>query len=176
MDAAFDQDRFNDIYCTCKIQWYMIAMLLVILLVIIFIVTTKVRKLRLFREHLFSNVAKIMLFISDTQSYVLVKLCKIARSIHLYKLVGKLMSECVTLKRNGIWDILDLDWKEVSMTLNVNKINLPTTDIIPFRDKFRIRWLVSRQHLLLHIMLKQGMTWFALEPNNTEEEVLPGIS
>ena len=121
VDAAFDQDRFNDIYCTCRIQWYMIAMLLLILLGIIFIVTTKVRNLRLFRRYLFSNVVKVMLFVLDAQSYVAVKLCKVAGSIHLFKLVGKLMLECVTLKRNWIWDILELGWKEVSrrsQTLN----------------------------------------------------------
>ena len=95
MDAALDQDRFKDIYCTCKIQWYTIAMLLLILLSIIFIFTTKVRKMNLFGGHLFSNVTKVMLFISDAQSYVPVKLCKVAGSIHLFKLVGKLMPECV---------------------------------------------------------------------------------
>ena len=44
-NAALDQDRFKDVYCICKIQWYTIAMLLLILLLIIFIVTSKVRKL-----------------------------------------------------------------------------------------------------------------------------------
>ena len=119
-------------------QWYTIDMLLLILLHIIFI-TTKVRKLRLFGGHLFSNVVKVMLFILDAQSYVLGKLCKVAGSIHLFKLVGKLTPECVTLKRNLIWDVLELDLREVSMTLHGNKTNLLTSVIIPFRDKFRIR-------------------------------------
>ena len=84
-NVAFDQDRFNDIHCSCKILWYTIAMFLLILLGIIFIITTKVRKLRLFRRHLFSNVVKVMLFISDAQSYVPVKLCKVAKvSIYLH--------------------------------------------------------------------------------------------
>ena len=98
----------------------MIAMLLIILLGIIFIVTTKVRKLKLFRGHLFSNVAKIMLLVLDAKSYVLVKLCKVAGSIHLFKLVGILMPKCMTLKKIWIWDILELDWEEVDMTLNGN--------------------------------------------------------
>ena len=66
----------SDIYCTCKIQWYTIAMLLLIVLGIDFIVTTKVRKLNLFGGQLFSNMSKVMLFISDAQSYVPVKLCR----------------------------------------------------------------------------------------------------
>ena len=46
--------------------------------------------------------------------------------------------------------------------------------ILPFRDKFSIiRQLVNRGLLLLHVVLKQGMTWFSLENSNKEEEVLP---
>ena len=66
--------------------------------------------------------------------------------------------------------MLQLDWKEVSMTLHGNIINLPTSVILLFRDKFRIRCLVSREPLLLHIVLKQGRTWLSLENNNREEE------
>ena len=38
---------------------------------------------------LFSNVVKIMLFISDVHYYVPVKLCKTAGSIHLFKIYKK---------------------------------------------------------------------------------------
>ena len=34
-NAVLDQDRINDVYCICKIQWYTIVMLLLILLGII---------------------------------------------------------------------------------------------------------------------------------------------
>ena len=95
--------------------------------------------MKLFRGHLLSNVVKVMLFILDAESYVLVRLCKVARSIHLFKLVGKLTPEFVTLKRNLIWDVLELDWKEVNVTLHGNKINLVMSVIIPFRDIFSIR-------------------------------------
>ena len=39
-----------------------------------------------------------MLFISDIQYYVLVKLCKTAGSKHLFKITGKLTSDKVKLK------------------------------------------------------------------------------
>ena len=108
-NPASEQDSNMDICCTCKIQWYTNVLLLLILLGIVFIITTKVRKLNLFGGHFFSNVTKVMLFISDAQSYMLVKLCKVAGSIHLFKLVGKLTPDCVTLKRNWICDVLELD-------------------------------------------------------------------
>ena len=49
------------------------------------------------------------------------------------------------------------------MTLNGNDINLPTSVVIPLRDKFRARKLLRRQPLLFHAMLKQGKTWFTVD-------------
>ena len=94
-----------------------------------------------------------------------------AGSIHLFKITGKLTPENVKLKRNKIWDIMEIDWKKVNVTLNGNKINLPKSVTIKFRDKFKIRCLVKREHLLFHIMLKQGFTWFTLVSNHMQETV-----
>ena len=69
---------------------------------------------------MFSNTVKVMLFISDAQYYVPVKLCSTAGNIHLFKITGKLIPEHVTLKRKILWDVIEIDWKSVSMTLNGN--------------------------------------------------------
>ena len=65
-----------------------------------------------------------MLFISDVQYYVPIKLCRMVGSIHLFKITGVLSPENVKLKQILIWDVIELDWKEVNKTLNGNKINL----------------------------------------------------
>ena len=78
-----------------------------------------------------------MIFISNIKSYILIKLCKTSGSIHLFKLMGSIQSEDVTLHRNKIWDILDIDWQNITVTVNRNIINLPGSVIIPFRDKFK---------------------------------------
>ena len=52
-----------------------------------------VRRMKLCRGQLFSNVVKIMLFISDIQYYVLVRLCKTAGSIHLFKITGRKIND-----------------------------------------------------------------------------------
>ena len=59
-----------------------------------------------------------------------------AGSIHVFKITGTLTPENVKLKRNILWDIIELDWKEVNVTLNGNKINLPTSVTVKFRDEF----------------------------------------
>ena len=73
----------------------------------------QVRRIKLCRGQLFSNVVKIMLFISDIQNYVPVKLCKTTGNINLFKITGKLMTDKVKLNKHYIWDILEVDWSEV---------------------------------------------------------------
>ena len=75
-----------------------------------------------------------MLVILDTKYYIPIKFCKMGGSIHLFKITGTLTFENVKLKRNKIWDIIEIDWKEVNMTLNGNKINLPKSVTIKFRE------------------------------------------
>ena len=112
-----------------------------------------------------------MLFISNARSYVPIKLCRIARSIHLFRRRGRLTPEHVRFKKNWIWEVLEIDWKDISMTLNGNEINLPHSVIIPFRDKFRARKHIRKQLLLLHIMFKQGKIWFTLEYDNKNPSI-----
>ena len=92
---------------------------------------------------MFSNAVKVMLFISDGQHYIPVKLCRTAGSIHLFKITGKLTPEHIQLERNIIWDIIEIDWKEVNMTLNGNKVNLPNSVMISFEDKFKLDVLLE---------------------------------
>ena len=100
-------------------------MVIISILGIVIFIILNARKLKLCREHLFSNAVKVMLFISDAQNYIPVKLCRTTGSIHLFKITGKILPEHIKLKRNILWDIIEIDWKEVNMTLNGNKINLP---------------------------------------------------
>ena len=101
---------------------------------------------------------KIIIFISNIKSYVPIKLCKTTGSIHLFKLMGSLQREDVNLHRNKVWDILDIAWKNITIMVNGNIINLPSSVIIPFRDKFKVRPIIRSRPLLLHLMLKQGQT------------------
>ena len=73
-----------------------------------------------------------MLFISDIQYYVPIKLCETAGSICLFKITGILTQDKVKLKKYFIWDILEIDWKEVKVMFNGNVINLPKSVTIKF--------------------------------------------
>ena len=60
-------------------------------------------------------------------------------------------------------DVIKTDWGEVFVTLNGAIIQLPVSVKIPFRDKYRLRYLVRKRSLLLHVVPRQGMSWYALD-------------
>ena len=107
----------------CKTLAYIGIILTVLSLIIVTFL--HYRKSRFCKGYKFSNAVKIMLFISDVQNYVPIKLCKTAGSIHLFKIKGTLKSRDVKLNRNYLWDMLEIDWNKVTVTFNDNKIELP---------------------------------------------------
>ena len=161
---AVEAADMNDILCTCKTQWYIMGMLIMITLGMLYLVTNKIRKTSFCKGHLFSNNTNILLFVSNTHSYVPIKLRRVAGSIHLFKIRGRLNQEHVRFKKNWIWDVLEIDWSDVSITLNDNEIGLLSSVIIPFKERYRARRLLRKHLLLFYIMLKQGKTWFSLIP------------
>ena len=60
-------------------------------------------------------------------------------------------------------DKIKVDWREVFVTLNGTIIHLPISVKIPLRDKYRLRCIMRKRSLLLHVMLRQGMSWYALD-------------
>ena len=161
---AVEAADMSDMLCTFQTQWYIMGMLIIITLGMLYLVTSKLRKTSFFKGCLFSNNTKILLFISNTHSYVPIKLCRVDGSIHLFRIRGRLNSVNVKLKKNWIWDVLEIDWSEVSITLNDNEIDLPRLVIIPFKERYSARRLLKKHPLLFYIMLKQGKTWFSLVP------------
>ena len=134
---------------------------------------TKLRKSRIFQGHFFSNMVKIKLFIADTKSYVPLELNKLARNVHLFKLTGTLLPNNVTLKKNWIWDVLEVNWNDVHVTLNEREINLPMSLVIPIEYKIKIRKLFKKgDSLHLYIMLKQRKSWFNLENTDCDYEYI----
>ena len=119
----------QDIKCTWKIQWYMIIMLNLSILGILIFLIINARKIKtVFRGHLFSDTVKIMLFISDVQYYVPVKLCRTTGSIHLFKIMEINSWKCFNKKTYTLGHYrIRLERSE--MTLNRNKINLPASVI-----------------------------------------------
>ena len=135
--------------CDCTSQFYLILALRISMIRLVIFAILQVRRIKLCRGPVFSNAVKIMLFISDVQYYVWIKLCKTAGSIHLFKITGILTPEKVRLNKHYIWDMLEVDWKEVKATFNGKAINLPKSMTIKFRDKCKVRHMMESQPFTL---------------------------
>ena len=81
------------------------------LAIVILMALAKLRKSRIFKGRLFSNTIKVKLFVGDNQCYIPLHLKKMTGSVHLFKLHGMLIKENLTLKKNWIWDVLEIDWQ-----------------------------------------------------------------
>ena len=101
---------------------------------------------------------------ADTKSYVLLNLNQSARNAHLFKLIGELSSDKVTLKKNWIWDVLEIKWGNTHIILDNKEIHLPTTLLVPLIHKLKVRNLFDKRDLMhVNIMLKQRKSWYNLE-------------
>ena len=142
--------------------------IIITILSLIIVMFLHYRKSNFCKGQRFSNVVKIMIYISDVQNYVPIKLCKTAGSIHLFKIVGTLKAKNIKLIKDYLWDTSEIDWKEVTVTFNGDKIDLPRVVIIKLQGKIKVRWLMNKEPFLFHLMLKQGITWFTLATGTQE--------
>ena len=81
----------KEINTECKILIY--ASLALTFFGLVMVAILHYRKSKLCRGCMFTNAVKIIIFISDVQYYVPIKLCKTAGSIHLFKISFILNSE-----------------------------------------------------------------------------------
>ena len=88
---------------------------------------------------------KVLLFISDVQNYIPIKLCKTSGSIHLFKLKGTLKPGDIKLNRNYLWDTFEINWNGTKLTLNGNKIDLPKIITIKMQDNIRVRRMINQE-------------------------------
>ena len=118
--------------CNCTSQFYIILALIISIIGLVIFAILQVRRIELCRGQLLSNAVKTMLFISDIQYYIPIKICKTTGSIHLFKITEILTADKVKLNKHYIWDILEVDRKEVKVTFNGKVINFPKSVTIKF--------------------------------------------
>ena len=134
------------------------------LVIVVSLLLRKIKKSIFFWGQPFSNMVKIKLFIASTKLYVPLNLNQSAGNTHLFKLLGKLSPDNVTLKKNWIWDVLEIQWVSTHIMLNSKEIHLPTTLLVLLIHKLKIRKLFGKSDLMhVYIMLKQRKSWYNLE-------------
>ena len=152
-------------YAVCNIGLVRILMILNLTIVTL-MALAKLKKSRIFRGKLFSNTIKIKLFIADKQCYIPLHLNKMTASVHLFKLHDMLIKDNLTLKKNWIWDVLEIDWTDIYILQDNKEINLHVTIVVPIYYKLKLRQLFQnsrKDSFHLYVMLKQRNSWFNLE-------------
>ena len=158
VDAAAIKEFKN-----CKLELIQLLIMLNLILTIL-VVLAKLKKSKVFQGHVFTNMVKIKLFLANTQSYVPLSLNSVAGNVHLFKLAGALTVEKFTLRKNWIWDVLEINWDNTCVTLNEREINLPGTLTIPLIYKLKIGKLFTDRNLMhVYIMLKHRKSLYNLE-------------
>ena len=57
------------------------------------------------------------------------------------------MPNKVKINKHYIWDMLEIDWKEVKVTFNGKVINLLKSITIKLQNKFKVRHIMESQPL-----------------------------
>ena len=159
----------NHIICESGLEKILLVINLAIVTLMAF---AKLRKSRIFKGKLFSNTIKVKLFVADNHCYIPLHLNKLPGSVHLFKLHGILTTENLVLKKNWIWDVLEIDWTDVYLLQDHKEINLPVTVVIPIYYKYKLRQLLKKSTtnlLHLYIMLKQRKSWLNLESTECKQ-------
>ena len=134
------------------------------LVIVVSLLLRKIKKSMFFRGQPSSNIVKIKLVLADTRSYISLDLNQLAGNTHLFKLTRELSLENVTLKKNCIWDVLEIKWEDIHIILNNKEVHLPTTLLIPPIHKLKVRKLFGKgDPMHVYIMLKQRKSWYNLE-------------
>ena len=113
-------------------------LMIINLVIVVLLLLSKIKKSAFFWRQPFSITVKIKLFLADTNSYVSLDLNQLARYTHLNKLTGELSLENVILKKNWIWDVLEIKWEAIPIVLNDKEVHLPTMLLIPLILKLKV--------------------------------------
>ena len=115
------------------------------LIVVVLLLLRKIKKSVLIWSQPFSNMVKKSYSWQTQNHNVSLNLNQSARNTHLFKLIGELSSDKITLKKNWIWDMLEIKWGNTHLILDNKEIHLPTTLLVPLIHKLKVRNLFGKR-------------------------------
>ena len=87
------------------------------------IITAK--KARICMGYLYSNASHIMPCVSDIYRCVPSQISNVSGDISWFKLIGTLNTYSLILRKNCIWDTLDINWSQRKVLVNNQEVRLP---------------------------------------------------
>ena len=160
---AIDALNTNKQNQSCNSELLEILMILNLVIVVLLLLR-KIKKSIFFQEQLFSNMVKIKLFLADHKVPCFIRSKQNSCKYPFIQIDSRTVLDNNTLRKNWIWDVLEIRWDDIHIILNDKDTHLPTTLVIPLIHKLKVRKLFSKRDLLhVYIMLKQRKSWYNLE-------------
>jgi hypothetical protein len=120
------------------------------------------RKMTLLKGYRYRRACEMYLFLSCNNYYVPLKLRNTSGLSHMFSLNKSIHAQQITISKQILWDLLHIDWADLTVKLNGITVMLPHEVTIPLLDKIRVRRMLCEPDLVLHLMLKSGNNWTSL--------------
>ena len=118
-----------------------------------FMLTAK--KFMICKGYLYFNAFKLMLLVSDIYRNVPIWISDISGDISSFMLIGTLKSDSVILRKNCIWNILDIDSSQIKVLIKNKAIRLLPVVPIQWIHKCKVRRIMNKSTLGFHMMIKK---------------------
>ena len=122
----------------------------------------RAKNVRKCEEDFYLNASNLIIFMSNIYRYVPIQISNAAEDSSFFKVIGTVNTNSVILRKNYIWDTLDIDWCHIKGLLDNKDISLPIVITILIIHKYRIRRIMNKPTLRFLEMIMKGNTWFSL--------------
>ena len=127
----------------------------------IFLLAHQCRNGKFCKGYMYSNTFVLKLILSSNIYYVPLKLRSMAGQLHQVNM-NTIMRACqLKLHKNFLWDTITVAWNGIQVNYDGEKVDLPSTILVPFKDKIRTCYMFSKGYGV-SIAVCQGANWYDL--------------
>ena len=113
------------------------------------------------KGYMYSSTFVLKLVLSNNIYYVPLKLRAMAGQLHRVNM-NTIMHSCqLKLHKNFLWDAISISWNGIQVNYDGERVDLPATILVPFKDKIRTRYMFSKG-FGVSIAVCQGSNWYDL--------------
>ena len=112
----------------------------------------------------FNNYCSLYLYFYNTCYFVPIKVADTHGRLHQFSMENRMHIDSVSLQKCLTWDTLHIEWKDVKIKIGNKCLALPSDITIPLKDKIRLRNVLNGKAPNLFILVKQGATYYHINP------------
>ena len=86
--------------------------------------------------------------------------------LHQFSMESRMHIDSISLQKCLTWDTLHIEWKDVKIKIGHKCLALPSDITIPIKDKIRLRHVLNGKSPNVFILVKQGATYYHINPTS----------